>query len=388
MEKILAHLFFFFFSFQIFSPYIGGRTLYLELIVALLDPYFWKWVINKKKGDKIVYAMGFIFIPLLFLNLFISIKILSTIILVLFLSYTWERKLFFLKYYLVISILVAVIQFVTLYIAPEISIMLGPENLSKIVWGSYQTPTYTNFYSINGYIPRVSGLSRESGFLASYIITYITLLYVSTKRNSYLIVSAKDKFILTIGFVMSFSKISLVLIFVLVLEKIRNVLNRYISPVFVLILFVVGMTYFWYHNNYLTQDENITYTHRFGGYAVIPDIEDINVLLFGEEKVSRIKVDSIFARNCSSMVYDLGDEYAGLGGTLLSCGILMTLLLFLLFIRYGVNSTGILVLLLLTINVNIFTNQNFVIMAYFIVLKYYCKHGYSLKNGESISPCK
>jgi len=44
-EKILGLLFFVFFTAQILSPSIADRTIYLELVIAVLNPYFWIWLL-------------------------------------------------------------------------------------------------------------------------------------------------------------------------------------------------------------------------------------------------------------------------------------------------------------------------------------------------------
>jgi len=371
MEKLLSHLFFFFFSFQIFSPSINDRTIYLELFVAVLNPYYWKWVSRKLNADMFLTICAFVLLPIVFMNIVISVKILLSAILVGFLFYSWQRKIFYVKFYISISVLFAIAQFITYYTNPTLSHELGPTNLATMVWGDYATATFTNFYSINGYIPRVSGLSREAGFLASYLIAYIMLLYIEVKRNG-LFISKKVKFFLCAGFIVSLSKMSLIIVPLILLEKINLQFRRIVHPLFALTVFFVCMLILWHHNYYIADEINTTFFHRFGAYALIPDVADVKTILFGEPNLHNIDFVSSYASKVRLLMLNY-DEFAGLGGTVLSCGILLTLFVFLLLIYIGVSSTGIIQLLLLTLATSIFTNQNFVILAYFIVFKYYCR---------------
>ena len=66
IESILSHLFYFFFTAQIFSPYIAGRTIYLEVLIALINPYFIQWCIKKKINKRHVTIFIGVLLPLYF----------------------------------------------------------------------------------------------------------------------------------------------------------------------------------------------------------------------------------------------------------------------------------------------------------------------------------
>lgn len=57
----------------------------------------------------------------------------------------------------------------------------------------------------------------------------------------------------------------------------------------------------------------------------------------------------------------------------------MTILLIVLLINFQISATGVVLLLFLTLNVQIDTNQNFVTLAYFIVFMYF-RTGYYYKK--------
>ena len=52
LEKIWAALFFLFFTAQILSPMINGKTIYMEIVIALLNPYFLYWIVKNFRLKK------------------------------------------------------------------------------------------------------------------------------------------------------------------------------------------------------------------------------------------------------------------------------------------------------------------------------------------------
>lgn len=63
LEKIWAALFFLFFTAQILSPMINGKTIYMEIVIALLNPSFLYWILKNFKFEKkyvfVVFSIGF-----------------------------------------------------------------------------------------------------------------------------------------------------------------------------------------------------------------------------------------------------------------------------------------------------------------------------------------
>jgi hypothetical protein len=362
LEKLLSHLFFFFFIAQILSPLIGEKTLYLEIIVALLNPFFIVWIINQKIKPK--YFSIYIAIILLFLigNPIASIKFFALSIGVLFLFYSYERNIFYLKTYIVISIILAILQFIFTFYNPQIAYLLGPTNIAKTLWGEHATATFTNFYSIFLF-PRVSGLSREAGFFASLIVAYMLFVFINQNRKK-ITISYFSKTLLFVGYILSFSKMSFIIFPLMIFEKFRKIIN--IIPLFISILFfIIFMMVFWNINiDFLLEPSHATFLQRFSAYPILLDI-DLNQFFFGINDPSEINA------KLAQIVHERGGIFAGFGGFILYNGILSILVIVIGLYFAGVSSSGIFVLLLLTINVAIDTNQNFVVLTYFIILKHY-----------------
>ena len=362
---VIPNLFFFFFVAQIFSPYIFGVTLYLEVLIALLDVNFCKWLMMGKQKRLCVILL---ILPLFFLRPVISIKFLTLIISVAYLNYSYKNGFFLLKRYFLLSIFVALVQFVLYYFIPELSIALGPQNISEYIWGDYATPTYTNFFEAISGIIRVCGLSREAGFFASLLNCIILYHYLEDKSKGFKL-SRTYRFLLLVAYVISFSKMSLLIIAMLIIIAMTKRINN-ISPYVILFLFYFTQLIVWYHSQFLLQDGNTTFTHRFGAYGILLDYNNVIDLIFGMKDITYHQFDGTYAKQYFEIIDGLG-PFGGMGAYVIYNGIILTTLLFIVLINTGISSTGLLLLMLLTINVQLDTNQNFVVLAYFITLNYF-----------------
>ncbi|MFT3737377.1 MAG: hypothetical protein QM786_01330 [Breznakibacter sp.] len=369
-EKLLVHLFFVFFCAQILSPYFLGRTFYLEFLVALFNPYFHFWIYRQKIPKRFVWVLLALFLMLLFFNIQMFIKMVFMIVSVCFLFYVYEKKLFFWRPYLVVSIFFAVGQFIFLFINPNFAISIGPTAIAQKIWGVYATKSLTNFYTIF-FIPRVSGLSREAGFFAAFLISVLFFLYIEKRRTGHSI-GIWVIVLLLLGFVLSFSKMSLFIFPLLFVERFRKVIDK-VPFLAMLVFFVSAMIFLWIGKvSYLVDPVNESFLHRFGGYALFPSL-NLGELIFGTGDLSSVGSPLIGA--LCSMGYD---SFAGLSGFMIEKGILFSFLFFLMFLFFGVSTSGLLVLLFLTINVQMDTSQNFVVMAYFLCFKFFIDKQYSL----------
>lgn len=371
---VLSNLFFFFFIAQIFSPYVAGITLYLEVIIALIDPYYRKWVISCK-FDRRIYLALFL-IPLVFFRPAISIKLLSLAISVSYLFYAYNYGCFYLKRYVCLSIYIAIAQFILFYFVPEASTVLGPTSIATYIWGDYATPTYTNFYEVLWGFIRVSGLSREAGFFASLILAVIVLHYMEWKKESKAI-SKCYIFLLVIAFLVSLSKMSLLIVPVFLIIWFKKAINLYPS-ILVFLLFFVFFIVLWYHSDYLADPENMTFTHRFGAYGIMTDINNPIDFLFGNKNLDPSNFTNLYYADRYISIVEGFDMFAGMGGYVITNGIVMTLLLLIILINLNISTTGVLLLLVMTMNVQMDTNQSFVSLTYFIVLKYFKKRYYDI----------
>lgn len=370
---VYSNLFFFFFVAQIFSPYIAGVTIYLELIFALLDPYYRKWVISQRFDRRIYFAL--FLIPLFFLRPTISIKLLSLAISVSYLFYAYNNGCFYLKRYLCLSIYFAIAQFILFYFVPEASEVLGPTSIATYIWGDYATPTFTNFYEVLGDFIRVSGLSREAGFFASLILGVIVFCYMEWRMENKTI-SKTFICLLIVAFFVSLSKMSLLIVPIFLIIWLRKTINAYPAIVVILVFFVFLIS-LWYHSDYLADPEHETFTHRFGAYGIMMDINNPIDLLFGNKELDASNFTGDYA-NSYIRVIEAFDVFAGMGGYVLTNGIIMTLLLLILLINLNISTTGVLLLLVMTMNVQMDTNQNFVSLAYFIALNFFRKKSYAI----------
>jgi hypothetical protein len=374
LEKLYAHLFFLFFVAQILSPSFGERTLYLEIIFALINPFFLFWVKNKPIKQKYFFLYIAIFFIIIIGNITVGIKLLVLTIGVLFLFYAYEKNIFYIKTYLMFSIILAIFQFYFTIFNPQLAQLIGPTNISQVIWGDYATETYTNFYTVFLF-PRVSGLSREAGFFASFLVAYITFIFLNNSKlriNS----SIFEKIFLSIGYILSFSKMSLVIIGLFFIIKLRSLINK-LPLIITVISFVFVIMLFWENNiSYLMELENDTFLHRFGGYPTLLDM-DLQQILFGIVNPSEINT------KLAKTVQDRFITFSGFSGFIIHNGIFVLLFLLVGLYLAGVSSAGMLVLLLLTINVQLDTNQNFVVFAYFIVFKFFATKKIILKRTNA-----
>ena len=363
-EKILAHTFCFFFVAQILSPMIGGRSIYIDFILVLFNPFFWLWLGRHRISINDLYVIFFLGIIAVLGNPTTSIKLIFTLIEMGYLFYLYDSKLWYVNRYIFVSVIVALVQFYGLFFAPEISLMFSPEAISTSLWGPYAMVTNPNFYALlDGGLPHVSGLSREAGFMASLLLTGICVEYLFLKEG-YWKPSKISKTLYIIGYIISFTKMSLLIVPVYLIQRFRRYID--IIPIAIMLLFwLFVMTGLWsFYRDFLLEPSNLTFLHRFGAYESLCHI-DLESFLFGTEKLKDI--DSFIA-----YTMDMDYEYfAGFGGWLITNGFLAGGTYFLLLWRLRVTSVGLLLLLLLTINVQVDTNQNFVVLTYFIVFQYY-----------------
>ena len=356
MDSMFSNVFFFFFVAQIFSPYIGGVTLYIEPVVALMNPRFIKWIISGRVPIRPLSVGVLLFGLSAILDMGLIPKIASGVISIMYLCYSYESKTFYLIRYVILSTIFALLQFIFLYINPSISMLIGPQALSELVWGQYATPSFSNFYSILG-ITRVSGLSRESGFFASLIVSTAALILV----DSSLKIGKTKKSILAVGWLISLSKMSLLGIIIYFAVKARRVID--VVPYFlILFLFIIsGYLIAPSFRSFFLDEANETFMHRFSGFLMLRDLNELQ-LFWGESNLMKVK--GALAVTASAKFTAL----AGLGGFIVHYGIIF-LFVFFAFIRsFGVKASGLIVILLCTMNVDPVTNQNFVTLGYFVAI--------------------
>lgn len=362
-EIIWAHLFCLFFIAQILSPYILDHTIYLEILIAIFNPYFWKWIGKIKiKYEYLIFLLSLLFFCIVG-HIDTCIKLILIMFCVIYLFYLKDKKIWKLNIYIYISILIAIVQFISLFINPEITLLISSSNIANTIWGDYATPTYANYYTIF-FIPRVSGLSRESGFLASLMISIIWLTHLEYKFENKGI-SLRKKILFFLGYILSFSKMSFVIVFIYIMDKLKKVF-KYI-PFWILITGIVFIITYWglEYKDFLYDKENETFLSRFGAYLGVLDLNWWQ-FLFGTSEMNSISSYPI------ELILSYEQPLAGFGYFIIYNGFIATVIyLISLYLCLKVSTLGFLMLFLFTINVQFDTNQNFVVLTYFIVFKYY-----------------
>lgn len=359
IERVFAFLFAVFFIAQILSPSINSRTIYLEIVLMMINPYFWRWLMPLKW----TYSKTLVVILLISIaalgHAVTALKIFMNIFSATVLAYLWERKIWYINGVLYVSILIAFMQLSLMAVDVNLAFMLGPQNISESIWGTFATQTSTNLYDAMGIgIPRAAGLSREAGFLASLMVVVIIHRMLLNQKSKCV------KLVYSVGYIASFSKMSLVLVPAYFVVKLKKYINK-IHFVFWLFLFLTIMLMFWHsEKEFLNDSINITFLSRFGAYDSLWHL-DAYQLLFGEENLS--KIGGISAIN----EYYGENLYAGLGGWIIYNGLLVFGVFVLLLMAVGINSAGVVLLLLTTINVQPDANQNFVVYAWFLCMSYF-----------------
>ena len=362
LEKIWAALFFLFFTAQILSPMINGKTIYMEIVIALLNPSFLYWILKNFKFEKkyvfVVFSIGFFCICG---HVETGIKLALILFEVVCLFYLRSKNLWYAKFFFFISFLFLVAQQVFLVVSPEIAMLIGPNNIASLVWGNYATETFTNFYAVFEFgLPRTAGLSREAGFFASFLAVMVLNEYYDKKEENKKIGFA-SKIMYILAYIASFSKISISLI-IQIMSLNFNKIFSYIPFGFVVILYFFVFSLFSnFNTEFLLDTSNVTFLHRFGGYVSMLDL-DVWDVLFGIE-IS--KIQDIY----SMSVLEFKD-FAGFAGFIIKNGIISVFVFFIALYMLGINSLGVFVLLFTTITTSPDTMQNFIVLQYYMLFKY------------------
>ena len=364
IERLFSNIFYLLFCAQILSPFIAGRTIYLENIVAVLNPWFVLWIGKKIRSDeRIPFIVLGLFLFGLVAEFALMIKMALFVVSVSYIFYSRERGHFYLFRYALVSIFFAIAQFFLLFLHPAWALKIGPASISHLVWGKYATPAFSNFFAIL-FIPRVSGLSREGGFFASFLVACILVYWLDRGRY------VRSKFVVTmlaLGLVLSVSKMSLVLIPAFIVVRYSKVWNK-IPYFFVPILFSIPFVLFVHtHTQFLTDINGGTFLQRLGGYGAIDDVT------WKQAMFGALHVGDIRSRLAAALPYisrGRFDYFTGFPGYLLSYGVAGTLLALIVLWMIGVTPAGLFLLLGMTLNVNIATNQNFVTLTYFIIFAF------------------
>lgn len=260
--RTISMLFYMFFTCVIFNPQVKGVTIYLYVMLPLLDPGFASFALATVRRWALPLTIAVA--ACLISSPMAAARVVSIAICVGYLMYTYARKIDYLHLWMGINVLFAIVQFITYYADYSLAVQLGPDEVSKMLWGDSATQTNTNFYEIL-YFARVCGFSREAGFFSSLLAASFVLYLMQREKTS--------KFMMTlywIGLFISLSKASAVLGIFAVLYFARRSL-RSIHPlvaigIFTCVMGAMGL-YMRAHGFFGVP----TFAHRMGGYPFLLD---------------------------------------------------------------------------------------------------------------------
>lgn len=369
MKKILPNLFFIFLSAPILSPYIGGITIYLYAIIAIIDINFLNWMLKTFNTKLMLSISAWILgMSVIGLHFVLFFKIMMIVVTVSYLFYCYQQGYMYILYrYIIFNVLFAFAQFILLFYDPILAFLLGPTSISKLILGDYATATYTNFHSI-GFLPRVSGLCREGGFFCSFLTVGLFIVYMDNT------LSKKRKIILysflIAGIIISLSKTSVILIFVplaLLIKKYLNKADLINAGINISVILSFIAMYIRYNTDLFYDLENETYIHRLAGYAFIDELS-LTDIIFGTtlQDLFASTGNLIITSIANSLADQSLNEFCSFPGIYLNFGF-PTFILFLLFLKsIRFTTTNLVIIFLFTVSVTPFTCDNFVVMAWFL----------------------
>lgn len=366
-ENVISILFYFFFTCIALNPGFGTAsnqfTLYLYWIIPLFNINFLYYEMNNIRRIKISKSALFGVTVLLSFFLFLGrfsliIKILGLLIALSYLFYCRDRNQF--KYFylfLNINIIVGIIQFLGYYlIGQSFSMSIGPTAVSKLLWGPFSTQTYSNFFVAVGSFVRVSGWSREAGFFAALILMALLIyLFDYSKKLSF-----SQLFLFAVGFFISFSKVSLALFFILViifLHKFIDSVPYWFTVFFYMIASILIAIYLDLSGT--ISFTNISIAQRLCSILVIKDF-NFTQLMIGINSLLDISSPSFL----TYLLIGSNLTLTGIASVIAQVGVPGLLIFFALVKSFRITSSGILIILIVTISTDPFTSTSFVILSY------------------------
>ena len=380
-ENIIAFLFFIFFTTPILSPSIGNFTVYIHWFIPFLDLKFTKSLFTIK--IKKMYAIEILGVAVLIALLgkyVLLLKVVFLILTLIYMNYCKKNNMFKYLYWGVnFNILIGIAQFAFYYINPNIARLIGPTNIAKTIWGNYATDTFTNLYAIFKFV-RVSGWSREAGFFASLIIiTFLTYMYDDDiKKKNFIQI-----LMFVIGYIISFSKSSFIvipLVLILVFRKYLNKIPYYISIIGFILCMIIISNMFNITGMYNETNESLV--HRISGYSVIFDLNPKEVLV-GVDTVKDLNENAIQKNNFIQYIFNL-EQYCGIPGLIIHEGGLIAILFFVILRKIKFRTPEIIFLSIATITVDYFTSTSFVVIIYYLCIQMIIKDRIENKEEKQL----
>ena len=378
--SFIFSIFAFLFVSPILSPSINGNTLYLNFFVPFFDTYFLCYILGRARRIRVkVYGMfaflAFVTITIFHVNIMLIMRISVIFLSIAYLQYIYQR-IGFRRLYAAfnINIIIAILQFTLYFVNRRMAYLLGPNNISRVIWGSFATETNTNFYPLF-YLPRTCGLSREAGFFAA-LLSIIVLIYIT---DSKIRKTRGQKFLFLIAYAVSLSKMSFLLVVMLVILRYSKFIDK-IPVAFAVIMFTVcsGICVNILNKNGFMSPMYESFAHRLWGYGVVLSHLNFKEFLFGNSLgVEELNVAALNAFPIHEYLFTRGfTNFCGLPSMIIYTGYL-GLLSFVTFLKsLGVKSAYFLILLVSTFDVDLMTTTSFVMLAYWFTI-YSTKRSFS-----------
>ncbi|WP_070107598.1 hypothetical protein [Burkholderia plantarii] len=355
--RSISLLFHLFFTCVIFNPQVSGVTLYLYIILPFLDPRFSAFLLATSR--RWATPLGIAVAACLLSHPMFAAKIASVAVCVGYLMYTISRRIDYLHPWMVVNVLFGIAQFVLYYVDYGLSVQLGPDAVSKLLWGNAATQTNTNYYEIL-YFARVSGFSREAGFFASLLSAAIVLYLFQGGRNRWMLA------LYAIGLFISLSKSSFVLLIFAVLYGLRRPLRALPPPVSLAAFFVVtmGIALYMAGHDFFGSE---TFAHRFAGYPFLLDVRFADLIRGVSARQLTDEYGYLRYVAVNRDLYFVSDvTFASIPGLLADLGLPAALVVLGVFALTASDGFVMLLCLLITATVGMTTVTSFVPIAYLI----------------------
>ena len=355
--RTISMLFYLFFTCVIFNPQVSGVTVYLYTILPFLDLGFVAFLLLTVRCW--IVPMGIAITACLLGSPMMAAKIVSIAVCVGYLMYTIARRIEYLHGWMAVNILVGLAQFVLYYVDYGLSIQLGPDEVSKMLWGEAATQTNTNYYEIL-YFARVSGFSREAGFFASLLSASFVLYLFQGGRNKWMLA------LYCLGLFISLSKASFVLVIFALLYLVRRQLRTVHPLVSLVAFFAITMVLALYMNQHDFFGSE-TFAHRLAGYPFLLDAHFADLVRGVTARKLNDEYGYLPYVLMNRDLYFISDvTFTSIPGLFADLGLLAALVLLGVFAFTASDGFVMLLCLLITATVGMTTVTSFVPIAYLI----------------------
>lgn len=356
--KVISMLFYMFFTCVVFNPQISGVTIYLYVMLPMLDPGYISYL--SATFRRWAVPLGLTVLICLLSSPMGAAKVLSVAICVGYLAYTFTRRIDYLNLWMAINILFGVAQFIAYYVDYNLSVQLGPNAVSQMLWGASATQTNTNFYEIL-FFARVCGFSREAGFFASLLVASLVLYLMQDRPKSKAMLA-----LYCLGLVISFSKSSLVLVIFLLFYYMRRQL-RAIHPLVSIIGFTaisMAIALYMSQHDFFGSE---TFAHRFAGYPFMLDARFADLIKGVTSGQLSSDYNYLPYIHMNADLYEMSDvTFSSIPGLVADMGLIAALAMIGVLAFTVSDGFVVLLFLLITATVSITMVTSFVPLAYLI----------------------